>query len=165
MILSASWGNLVKPADVHKLLDDVLKSRSAEQVVAALEGLRKNIAVEPTVLTIIANAGVHEIPQLYLRGDVYEASRGDWDASTEEALLLELKAILSRLASKLRSQRWSRVYLIPTGHPVLSLQIKSMVYRLLRFNTIDLYHKAGAYFEVNLDQRAIALEPRDRVET
>jgi hypothetical protein len=165
MILSASWGNLVKPADVHKLLDDVLKSRRAEEVVAALEGLRKNIAVEPTVRTIIANAGVHEIPQLYLRGDVYEASRGDWDASTEEALLLELKAILSRLASKLRSQRWSRVYLIPTGHPVLSLQIKSMVYRLLRFNTIDLYHKAGAYFEVNLDQRAIALEPRDRVET
>jgi hypothetical protein len=106
--------------------------------------------------------GVHEIPKAYLRGEVYEASRGDWDASTEEALLLELKAILSRLANKLRSNRWKRVYLIPTGHPVLSLQIKAMVYRLLRFNTIDLYHKAGTYFEINLDQRAIALDAGDR---
>jgi len=155
----------VKTRDVHKLLDEVLKARGAEQVVAVLEGLRRNNLLEPTVLTIIANAGVHEIPQLYLRGDVYEASRGDWDASTEEALLLELKAILSRLARKLRSRRWTSVYLIPTGHPVLSLQIKAMVYRLLRFNTIDLYHKAGVYFEVNLDQRAIALDKADRIES
>jgi hypothetical protein len=127
-----------------------------------LEDLLKQSVPEPAVLTIVANVGVHEIPKAYLRGEVYEASRGDWDASTEEALLLELKAILSRLANKLRSNRWKRVYLIPTGHPVLSLQIKAMVYRLLRFNTIDLYHKAGTYFEINLDQRAIALDAGDR---
>ena len=119
---------------------------------------------EPAVLTIVANAGIHEIPAGYLRGEVYEASRGDWDASTEESLLLELRAILSRLAKKLRSGRWKCVYLIPTGHPVLSLQIKAMVYRLLRFNTIDLYYKAGIYFEVNLDQRAIALDTADRAD-
>ena len=94
--------------------------------------------------------------------EVYEASRGDWDVSTEDALLRELQAILSRLVDKLRSQRWDRVYLIPTGHPVLSLQIKAMVYRILRINTIDLYHKSGNYFEVDLDQRAIALRG-DRV--
>jgi hypothetical protein len=152
----------VKPHYLHKLLDEVLKTRDAEQVVAVLEDLLKQSVPEPAVLTIVANVGVHEIPKAYLRGEVYEASRGDWDASTEEALLLELKAILSRLANKLRSNRWKRVYLIPTGHPVLSLQIKAMVYRLLRFNTIDLYHKAGTYFEINLDQRAIALDAGDR---
>jgi hypothetical protein len=32
-----------------------------------------------------------------------------------------------------------------------------MVYRLLRYNTVDLYYKNGLYFEVDLDQRAIAL--------
>lgn len=152
----------MKPHYLHKLLDEVLKTRDAEQVVAVLEDLLKQSVPEPAVLTIVANVGVHEIPKAYLRGEVYEASRGDWDASTEEALLLELKAILSRLANKLRSNRWKRVYLIPTGHPVLSLQIKAMVYRLLRFNTIDLYHKAGTYFEINLDQRAIALDAGDR---
>lgn len=76
--------------------------------------------------------------------------------------MLELKTILGRLAVKLRSGRWKRVYLIPTGHPVLSLQIKTMVYRLLRLNTIDLYYKAGTYFEIDLDQRAIALGTRVR---
>jgi hypothetical protein len=131
--------------------------------VFALESLLKiNVSESPVVLTIVANAGVHEIPRDYLRGEVFEASRGDWNASTEEALLLELKAILSRLANKLRSGRWERVYLIPTGHPVLSLQIKTMVYRLLRLNTIDLYYKGGTYIEVNLDHRAIALDAGNR---
>jgi hypothetical protein len=148
--------------EIHKLLDEALKTSGAERVVAALEGLVTPDASEVGVLTIIANAGVHEIPQAYLRGEIYEASRGNWDASTEEALMLELRAILSRLVDKLRSAQWSRVYLIPTGHPVLSLQIKTMVYRLLRFNTIDLYHKAGTYFEVDLDQRAVALDEGDR---
>lgn len=149
--------------NLHKLLDEVLQTRDVEDVKAALGSLLNQSGAERKVLTIIANAGIHEIPRRYLRGEIYEASRGDWDVSTEEALLLELKAILSRLARKLRTGSWERVYLIPTGHPVLSLQIKTMVYRVLRLNTIDLYHKAGSYFEVNLDQRTIALEAADRV--
>lgn len=147
----------MKPKRLHELLDEVLKTRDSEEVVVALENLRGQNAPEATILTIIANAGVHEIPKAYLRGEVYEASRGDWDAKTEEALLLELSRILTGLAKKLRSRPWKHVYLIPTGHPIVSLQIKSMVYRLLRLNTIDLYYKAGAYFEIDLDQRAIAL--------
>lgn len=144
-------------SDLHRLLDKVLKARGAAPVEAALDGLLASGEPETQVLTIIANAGVHEVPSTYLRGEVYEASRGDWDASTEEALSIELRRILSRLVKKLRSRRWDRIYLIPTGHPILSLQIKAMVYRILRFNTIDLYYKAGTYFEVDLDQRAIAL--------
>lgn len=154
----------MKPDDLHKLLDEVLKTTDSQHVEAALENLLTLSVPEPAVLTIVANAGIHEIPAGYLRGEVYEASRGDWDVSSEESLRLELTAILSRLAGKLRSGRWKRVYLIPTGHPVLSLQIKAMVYRLLRLNTIDLYHKAGIYFEVSLDQRAIALDTAGRVD-
>lgn len=154
----------MKPSDLHRLLDEILASgRDAEQVGTLLRGLLKHNLAEPTALTIIANAGVHEIPDAYLRGEVYEASRGNWDVSTEEALSRELTVILSRLVNKLRSRRWSCVYLIPTGHPILSLQIKAMVYQLLRFNTIDLYHKGGTYLEVNLDQRAIAIATGHRV--
>lgn len=151
----------MKPSDLHKLLDKAVKARGVSPVAEALQGLLKPSAAESTVLTIIANAGVHEIPKTYLRGEVYKASQGDWDASTEESLRGELRAILARLADKLRSRQWQRVYLIPTGHPVLSVQIKAMVYRLLRINTIDLYHKAGTYFEIDIDQRAIALESKD----
>jgi hypothetical protein len=152
----------VKASELRKLLDRAVASSGSGQVAAALEDLASADASDKGVLTIIANAGIHRIPRTLLRGEVYEASRGDWDASTEEALLLELRRILSRLVKKLRSGRWERVYLIPTGHPILSLQIKAMVYRILRLNTIDLYYKQGSYFEVDLDQRAIALSEADR---
>jgi hypothetical protein len=155
----------VSPGDLHRLLDKAVKARGVERVVEALHSLLNPSVSESAVLTIVANAGVHEIPRTYLRGEVYNASQGDWDASTDETLLLELKGILALLATKLRSAQWKRVYLIPTGHPVLSLQIKAMVYRLLRLNTIDLYHKAGEYFEINLDQRAIALEAKADVDS
>ena len=32
-----------------------------------------------------------------------------------------------------------------------------MVYRILRLNTVDLYYKAGTYFDIDIDQRAVAL--------
>ena len=114
-------------------------------------------AATQRVLTIVANAGVHQIPERYLRGEVYEASRGNWDATSEAALVGELTKLLEALALKLRAQPWERVYLVPTGHPIFALQIKAMVYRVLRFNTVDLYYKAGTYFDIDIDQRAVAL--------
>jgi hypothetical protein len=148
----------MQQSDLHKLLDEVVKAKGTIRVEAALTGLLSSEAPDVRVLTIVANAGVHDIPSAYLRGEVYEASRGDWDAGTEQALSAELRRILSALVKTLKSKRWDRIYLIPTGHPILSVQIKTMVYRILRLNTVDLYYKAGAYFEVDLDQRAIALD-------
>lgn len=148
--------------DLQTLLDEAVAATSAEQVADTLRRFLEIIPDEPETLTIIANTGLHEIPASYLRGEVYPASRGDWQVSTKEALLKEMTAILSRLATKLRSRSWKRVYLIPTGHPVLSLQIKSMVYRVLRINSIDLYYKAGTYFEVDIDQRAVALKSDEK---
>jgi len=148
--------------DLHDLLDEALKLRGTAPVETALKSLLVSAAPETHVLTIVANAGIHEVPSNYLRGDVYEASRGDWDATTEDALAAELRTILLRLVTKLRSRRWGRIYLVPTGHPILSLQIKAMVYRILRLNTIDLYYKGGTYFEIDIDQRAIALAGEDR---
>lgn len=148
--------------DLRKLLDQAVESSGNDRVVAALESLVATDQSDKGVLTIIANAGIHKIPEAFLRGVIYEASRGDWDASTEEALRADLIEILSRLVNKLRGSGWKRVYLIPTGHPILSLQIKAMVYRILRLNTIDLYYKDGSYLEVDLDQRAIALTEESR---
>jgi len=144
-------------SDLHDLLDEALKVRGRDSVEAALQSLVAS-PVAGRVLTIIANAGVHQIPAPHLRGEVYEASRGDWDATSQESLIAEISRILLRLVLKLKSAPWERIYLIPTGHPVLSLQIKAMVYRILRLNTIDLYYKAGTYLDVDIDQRAIALD-------
>ena len=147
----------MKTEELHKLLVRAVKSRGRGPVAAALKDLATENNKCKGVLTIVANAGIHAVPRSFLRGEVYEASRGDWNASSQEDLLIELRGILSRLVDKLRSREWKRVYLVPTGHPILSLQIKALVYRILRLNTVDLYYKAGSYFEVDLDQRAIAL--------
>lgn len=147
----------MRPNELHELLDEVLGTTGTDEISTALKGLLEQGRNNRNVLTIVSNAGVHEIPKAYLRGEVYEASRGDWNASTQEELLTELEAILSRLVSKLRSNAWERVYLIPTGHPILSVQIKTLVYRTLRMNTIDLYYKSGKYFEIDIDQRAVAI--------
>jgi hypothetical protein len=147
----------VSSRDPHIVLDEVLQKTSPDQVLEVLNSMLRPSAPD-YVLTIISNAGVHEIAKAHLHGEVYEASRGNWDASSESLLVSELRGILSELVKKLRSKQWKRVYLIPTGHPVLSLQIKAMVYRVLRLNTVDLYYKAGTYFEVDLDQRAIAID-------
>jgi len=144
--------------DPRKLLDQLLKKKGSEAVGSILEELLNEATTRNETLTIVANAGVHAIPKQYLRGEVFEASRGDWNISSQQALVEELKTILSNLVIKLRSKPWQRVYLVPTGHPILSLQIKTMVYRVLRINTIDLYHKSGSYLEVDIDQRAIAIE-------
>jgi hypothetical protein len=142
--------------DLQDLLDEAIAAHGVEPVARMLSDL---LRTGPTqrVLTIIANAGVHEIPAQYLRGEVYEASRGNWDATTAAALLEELTKLLTALGQKLREQQWERIYLIPTGHPILSLQIKSMVYCVVRMNTVDLYYKAGSYFEIDIDQRSVAL--------
>jgi len=143
-------------SDLHRLLDEAVNAHGQERVALLLNDLARGKEADG-VLTIIANAGIHEIPAQYLRGEVYEASRGNWDATSQPALVAELNQLLRKLADKLRSQTWERVYLVPTGHPVLSLQIKAMVFRMLRMNTIDLYYKAGSYFEIDIDQRAVAL--------
>lgn len=108
-------------------------------------------------LTLVANAGVHTIPNEYLRGEIYEVSRGNWIAQTHDELVEELAGLLSNLARHLRLRAWRKVYLIPTGHPVLTANIKLLVYRVLRLNTIDLYYKDGSYLEISIDHRAISL--------
>ncbi|MDA2923654.1 hypothetical protein MYX65_03185 [Acidobacteria bacterium AH-259-L09] len=147
----------MKDDDLGELLNKAVARHGREEIAKVLTDLSRS-GGETEVLTIIANAGVHEIPQRYLRGEVYEASHGNWDASTPESLRRELCDRLARLAEKLRSTVWKRIYLVPTGHPVLSLQIKAMVYRILRLNTVDLYYKDGEYFEIEIDHRVVALE-------
>ena len=113
---------------------------------------------EEDTLTVVANAGVHTIPPQYLRGEIYEVSRGNWSTTDAAELTEELTSLLSGLANKLRSRPWRTVYLVPTGHPILTINVKLLVYRLLRINTIDLYYREGEYLEIQLDHRRISLD-------
>ena len=98
------------------LLDQAVEVAGPQRVADALRVLADiEEANNSDVLTLVANAGVHSIPDAFLRGEVYAVSRGDWPAETRVDLEAELTAILQRLVRKLRSRRWNRIYLIPTG--------------------------------------------------
>lgn len=143
--------------ELRDLLDECVRTRGPAVVEAALRSLLGLPQAEENTLTIVANTGVHQIPQEYLRGEVYSASHGNWQASTQIDLEREVRSILLGLARKLKERPWRRVYLVPTGHPVVAMNIKVLVYRVLRMNTMDVVYLNGRYFDLALDQREVAL--------
>ena len=151
----------MKNTNLAHLLNEAVEVAGRQRVAETLHALADSSVPVDDALTLVANAGVHTIPTAYLRGEVYEVSRGDWLADTRMDLETELNAILERLVRKLRSRRWEPIYLIPTGHPVLTANIKLLVYRILRLNTIDLYYRSGTYIDVQLDHRRLALAVSD----
>ena len=150
--------------DLTSLLDIAVESAGTERVAEVLTSLARRETLTDT-LTLVSNAGVHTIPGSYLHGDIYEVSRGDWTASTSAEVHEELTRLLRALAHKLRSRPWRQVYLVPTGHPILTVNVKLLVYRLLRINTIDLYYRAGQYIEVHIDHRRLSLQTEDHGDT
>jgi hypothetical protein len=113
---------------------------------------------EDSVLTIIGNEGVHSVPPQYLHGEIYVASRGNLDLSNEESIRREYKKVLEELFVKLNERSWKQVYLVPTGHTTLALQIKQLVYHVLRQSTVDLFYSKGNYIELDLDYRELVSE-------
>jgi len=143
--------------EVDNLVRFAIAAVGRDKLIEGLSSLASTGHHQRT-LTLISNAGVHTIPKEYLRGEVYEVSRGNWTASTADEVKEELTRLLTDLARKLRSNAWQTVYLVPTGHPILTMNVKLLVYRLLRLNTIDIYYREGTYLEVQLDHRRIALD-------
>jgi len=141
-----------------KALERAVQSAGEDAVVSALREMAGDNVATANILTLIGNAGVHRIPERYRMGEVYEVSRGSWAIESKEQLNGVFSELLADLVRKLREKAWSKIYFIPTGHPALSIQVKTLIYRVLRQNTIDLYYHNGAYFEIEIDHREIALK-------
>lgn len=111
------------------------------------------------ILTIISNGGVHPYHDLHKRGDIFIASEGNIDFSTENSAIRGIEEILVRVSRKLKEKRWRKVYLVPFGPAPLSLQIKSLVHKILDIETIDVLHIGnGRHIDLNLDPRKIAIK-------
>ena len=119
------------------------------------------------VLTIISNEGAHRLPSEFRRGMVYAASSGMLDFSTSTRVHEQFDQILERLATLLKSRTWSKVYLVvPFGHATLSMQIKLLVYRITRLETVDLFYDGkGGYFDLELELRPIIVRAISEVVT
>ena len=148
---------------ILKLVDECITAFGDDVVENSLATLmnERRLSNESDVLTIVANAGVHTIPKSYLRGEVYVASHGNWTAVDEKTLNREISEILLAAAKKLKQHPWRKVFLVPTGHPAVSMNIKVLVYRILRINTVDWVYLGGEYYCLEIDQRAIAIVAGD----
>jgi len=109
-------------------------------------------------LTIIANAGVHPLQDCHKRGEIFIASTGNINFTTSNDATSEIKEILIKVAKKLQSKPWQKVYIAPFGPAILSMCIKSLVYRILNQETIDILHAGdGRHFDIAIDIRNIAV--------
>ena len=79
----------------------------------------------------------------------------------DETLNSQVSQILTGVARKLKERQWRRIYLIPTGHPAVSMNIKLLVYRAIRLNTIDWVYINGEYYLLTIDQREISIGADD----
>jgi len=139
------------------LLTHLIEKVGAEEAEKVLLHKISEHDAEAVVLTIVANERMHSIPSRFIHGEYYVASSGNLDFGSEEAIVRQYEEILSKLRKKLSEQEWKKVYLVPTGHVTLALQIKNLVYQVLRIDTIDLFYSKGDYHEIEIDFRSLFL--------
>lgn len=110
------------------------------------------------VLTIVCNSGLHPLYSLHRRGEIFFASEGSLDFSSEDAAVKTLTSVLQRVAIKLKERSWRTVFIVPFGPAVLSMQIKALVYRVLNIDSIDVLHAGeGVHYDVRIDIRDVAV--------
>ncbi len=139
--------------DLTDLIELAVHREGEQRVLEAVSALLHADIPDLADLTIVGNEGMHNVPEKFLHGEHYIASRGNLDLSSCSAVESTYADVLTSLAAKLRERTWRKVYLIPTGPTTLVLQIKLLVYHITRLSTIDLFYSRGDYCEVNLDYR------------
>jgi hypothetical protein len=117
------------------------------------------------VCTIIANRGIHIFPEEILIGDIFVFSEGMVDFTSKETIKREISENLFRLTDFLREKKWKSVYLVISGHAILSMQIKLLVYRVTRLETVDwFFDGAGRYIPIDIHVRALIASARGHIE-
>lgn len=146
--------------------DEILKAVEAYVLEYGEDRLLEMLATtqDDDVLTIVTNAGIHPYHQLHKRGEIFEASVGTLDFSSKESAIVSIESALLRTAEKLKEKRWHRVYLVPFGPAPLSLQIKSLVHKVLDIDTIDVLHIGnGEHVDVEINPRSVAAKAKGEV--
>ncbi|MDD0968504.1 MULTISPECIES: hypothetical protein [Pseudomonas] len=145
--------------ELTRKLENYIARNGETALLDLINGTLPN--AEPKTLTIIANGGVHPLQDIHKRGEVFFASMGSINFENIETAESELKDILTKVAHKLKSELWSKIYIVPFGPAILSMQIKSLVYKVLNQETIDVLHAgSGVHFDISIDTRSIAISAK-----
>ena len=112
--------------------------------------------VDKSVLTIVVNKGVHHLPRRSLRGTVFYASEGNLNFSNAKSVENEFGEILENVTRILKERKWRQVYVLPFGPCALSMQIKLLIYRITRIESIEIFYLGdGEYMDLEIEQRSI----------
>lgn len=140
-------------------LDSLIMQYGTEATIALIKREMSSRASGST-LTIIANEGTHHLPDAYTRGEVYVATKGNLDFSSVDRVKAQYEKVIIDLSQKLKSRTWHQIYLIPFGHTTLCMQIKLLVYRVTRIETVDLFYDGrGNYSDLSIEQRDLIVGP------
>jgi hypothetical protein len=125
-------------SDIRLILTELLQRHSTDEIIDAVNAMRESS--RPT-LTIIVDNSLHSIPETLVVGEKFVMSSGALNATTDENLQADVLDRLQRLGKKLKERDWQKVRLVLSGHCLLSVQAKMLVYRITHLETEDI-----AYF-------------------
>jgi hypothetical protein len=84
------------------------------------------------------------------------------DFSSIAAVKRQYEEILGGLAALLKKRTWTRIYLVPFGPSTLCMQIKLLVFRVTRLETVDVFYDGrGNYADLEILQRQLIVQSRD----
>ena len=140
--------------DLSSKINSLVEKYGETSVRRTLDGLTE-LASESTC-TIIINKGIHSFPDSLLVGEVYIFS--DTSVPMESGLAIERWIVtrIKKLKKFLMKKKWSKVYLLISGHAAVCMQVKLAVYRVTHIETIDLaFDGKGNYLPVSIPMRKI----------
>lgn len=140
----------VTDIELERSLEELVNRFGEQAVVRAVnQKSKKNKSRE---LTIVVNFGMHALPEEILCGDVFFFSEGNLDLSPKNVkdTILNLS---SRALKFLRGKIWGKVYLVPSGHPLLVSVATLVAYRVTRINPTIVYYMDGRYNDAEFDIR------------
>jgi len=141
--------------EILKLIKEIGEDRALNELRNLVNASDRNL----NVLTIVSNSGAHRLPKEIIKGELYVASKGNFDVTNGKILSEQYMSIAKKLAIKLKEKKWDEIYLVPFGPSTLNMLIKIITFRVTYTDTIDyFYTENGDYLELQLNTRSCILE-------
>lgn len=141
------------PGALHEAIETLIESYGVDSVSRSFN---KILSRTEAICTVVVNAGLHKFPESILLGDVYIFTEGNLHLENSDIFHQELSDHLVKLADYISNRKWKKIYLVISGHAVLNMNVKLLIYRLTRLETVDwVYDGQGSYFECHIPVRSI----------
>ena len=136
------------------IIDSLLKDHSRRDIELAIQ--RAIASDVEKSLTVVVNFGMHALPESIMRGDAFFFSEGNLNLS-KEGVGLTITDLTKRAVKHLRKKIWNKIYIIPSGHPLLVSLCTLVIYRVTRISPIIVYYMDGEYIDAPVDIRNDAI--------